>query len=157
MLKSKPTIDAMLTSFSPKAVDGVPHFSLHPQLAKDSLLICTLTLSQVRLINDARFDWLILVPLVADAVEWFELAPAQQSLLHQESMQVASRLKNYSGCTKINMGALGNVVRQLHVHIIARHENDACWPRPVWGTVMEPMHEKQLASKQLALAKLLTD
>jgi diadenosine tetraphosphate (Ap4A) HIT family hydrolase len=120
---------------------------LHPQLAKDSVAICHFALSELRLINDTRFTWLILVPQREQIVEWFELSAADQLLLHQETMRTASVLKAQSGCTKINIAAIGNVVRQLHVHLIARNENDACWPRPVWGSVMEPMRESELAQR----------
>jgi diadenosine tetraphosphate (Ap4A) HIT family hydrolase len=121
--------------------------ALHPQLAKDSVLVCSFALSELRLINDTRFFWLILVPQREAVLEWFELDSADQLTLHQETMRVAAALKSNSKCTKINIGAIGNVVRQLHVHLIARHENDACWPRPVWGSVMEPMRGADLAAR----------
>jgi diadenosine tetraphosphate (Ap4A) HIT family hydrolase len=121
--------------------------ALHPQLAKDSVLVCSFALSELRLINDTRFFWLILVPQREAVLEWFELDSADQLTLHQETMRVAAALKNNSKCTKINIGAIGNVVRQLHVHLIARNENDACWPRPVWGSVMEPMRDADLTAR----------
>jgi diadenosine tetraphosphate (Ap4A) HIT family hydrolase len=123
------------------------HAPLHPQLAKDSVMVCQLGLSELRLINDARFFWLILVPRRANIAEWFELDAPEQAQLHAETMDIAARLKRHTGCTKVNIGALGNVVRQLHVHIIARTENDACWPRPVWGSAMEAMDDKTLAHR----------
>ncbi len=111
--------------------------TLHPQLAKDSVAVCQWALSELRLINDLRFTWLILVPQRPDVAEWFELIDQDQLILHQEAMRAASVLKAQTQCTKINIGALGNVVRQLHVHVIARVEGDSCWPRPVlcgrWG------------------------
>jgi diadenosine tetraphosphate (Ap4A) HIT family hydrolase len=121
--------------------------TLHPQLAKDSVPVCTFELSELRLINDARFFWLILLPQREAVLEWFELDSADQLRLHQETMRVASALKAHTACSKINIGAIGNVVRQLHVHLIARNENDACWPRPVWGSVMEPMRDSDLAAR----------
>jgi diadenosine tetraphosphate (Ap4A) HIT family hydrolase len=121
-------------------------FDLHPQLARDSVLVAELELCELRLINDARFQWVILVPKRSAVVEWFDLNDAEQLLLHQECMRIANWLKRRSSCSKINLGALGNIVRQLHVHIIARHEADACWPRPVWGSAMEHMPEQQLES-----------
>jgi diadenosine tetraphosphate (Ap4A) HIT family hydrolase len=124
---------------------------LHPQLAKDSIAVCQLDLSELRLINDARFFWLILVPQRENIAEWFELQAEDQRRLHDETMQVASMLKTQTGCTKVNIGALGNVVRQLHVHIIARVENDACWPRPVWGSVMEMMTDAMLSQRLAAV------
>ena len=118
--------------------------TLHPQLAKDSIAICQLTLCELRLINDERFVWPILLPQREGISEWFELSDSEQLQLHQETMHVAKILKARSHCQKINIGAIGNVVRQLHVHIIARNENDACWPRPVWGTPLEPMSDSAL-------------
>ena len=117
--------------------------SLHPQLAKDSEAVCQFELSELRLINDSRFLWLILVPQREKIAEWFELEAADQRLLHEETMRVARELKTRSRCTKVNIGAIGNIVRQLHVHVIARNENDDCWPRPVWGTPMDVMRESE--------------
>lgn len=125
--------------------------SLHPQLAKDSVSICSFELCELRLINDERFSWLILLPKREGISEWFELSESEQLQLHQETMHVARVLKARTHCEKINIGAIGNVVRQLHVHVIARNENDACWPRPVWGSALEPMPASTL---NLRLAQL---
>jgi diadenosine tetraphosphate (Ap4A) HIT family hydrolase len=127
------------------------HFELHPQLARDSIHVAHLDLCELRLINDARFRWIILVPMRADMVEWFDLSKDDQLQLHEETLRIASWLKTETSCSKVNIGALGNMVRQLHVHIIARHEQDACWPRPVWGSAMEAMPEQQLASMSARL------
>lgn len=127
--------------------------NLHPQLAKDSVAVCQWTLCELRLINDLRFTWLILVPQREGVAEWFELDDQDQAILHQETMRAARVLKAQTNCTKINIGALGNVVRQLHVHVIARVEGDSCWPRPVWGSAMEPMSEYALARR---LAEVLS-
>ena len=109
-------------------------FALDPRLAADSAFIADGPLSQLRLMNDARFAWLVLVPRVADAVEWVDLDGNQQRLLLAE-LNLAARLLRASGpCHKLNIGALGNIVRQLHVHVIARNEGDAAWPGPVWGS-----------------------
>jgi diadenosine tetraphosphate (Ap4A) HIT family hydrolase len=123
-------------------------FKLDPLLEADSALICTLQLCQLRLIDDLRFDWLMLVPMRADKSEWFELDPIDQQQLQCELLEVASQLKHVSACKKINIGALGNVVSQLHIHVIARNPNDDCWPKPVWGT---PMQRRPDALKTLAL------
>ena len=120
---------------------------LHDQLAKDSIAVCQWGLSELRLINDLRFTWLILVPQRENVAEWFELDDQDQQILHQETMRAARMLKAKTNCTKINIGAIGNVVRQLHVHVIARFEGDACWPRPVWGSAMEPMSEFALVTR----------
>ena len=120
---------------------------LHAQLAKDSVGVCQWRLSELRLINDLRFTWLILVPQRQNVAEWFELDDQDQQILHQETIRAARVLKAQTNCTKINIGALGNLVRQLHVHVIARVEGDSCWPRPVWGSAMEPMSDYALAQR----------
>ncbi|OGT55675.1 MAG: diadenosine tetraphosphate hydrolase [Gammaproteobacteria bacterium RIFCSPHIGHO2_12_FULL_63_22] len=108
-------------------------FELDPRLAADSHWLADQALCQVRLMDDIRFPWLVLVPRVAGAVEWFDLAESDQHLLFDEVSQVARLLRERSGCEKINIGALGNIVRQLHVHVLARSVGDAAWPGPVWG------------------------
>ncbi len=108
-------------------------FQLDARLATDTAFIATSTLCQIRLMNDRRWPWLILVPRVAGAEEIHELPPAEQAQIATETSRVATALKAHTRCTKINTGALGNIVRQLHIHIIARNENDANWPGPVWG------------------------
>jgi diadenosine tetraphosphate (Ap4A) HIT family hydrolase len=131
------------------------HFELDPRLEKDAALLGTLPLSQLRLMRDARFAWVVLVPMRANVCEWFDLAPPDQIQLHQEVMAVAQKLKTLSVASKINIGALGNIVRQLHVHIIARHEGDACWPGPVWGTPMHAMAPHEWAERVQHMQVLL--
>jgi diadenosine tetraphosphate (Ap4A) HIT family hydrolase len=87
----------------------------------------------VRLLNDIRWPWLVLVPRVASACEVHDLSDAEQMILAQESAQAGRILKTLTACKKINTAAIGNIVRQLHVHVIARSEGDANWPGPVWG------------------------
>ncbi|MGO7021618.1 HIT domain-containing protein [Rhizobium leguminosarum] len=108
-------------------------FALDPRLENDSVSIMVTGLCDLRLSRDARWPWLILVPRRADITEIFELTPLDQVLLAFETELVAKALKEITGATKINVGALGNIVRQLHVHAIARFEGDANWPGPVWG------------------------
>ncbi len=108
-------------------------FELDTRLATDSVLIADGPLSQIRLMNDDRFPWIVLVPRVAGAGEWIDLDGGQQRLLLAEINQISQHLKQKPNVTKINIGALGNIVRQLHVHLIGRHEGDAAWPGPVWG------------------------
>ena len=121
-------------------------FALHPQLAADSVWIADLPLCQLRLMNDARFTWLLLIPRVADAHEWFELEPAGQLQLHHENMLTATTLKRLLACDKINLACLGNVVAQLHVHVIARRHDDALWPHPVWGSPVTNYAPNELES-----------
>jgi len=108
-------------------------FHLDDRLARDSVLITTLGLCQLRLQNDCRWPWVVLVPQRNDVSELFDLTPLDQAVLTFETNLVASALKELTGAVKINVGALGNIVRQLHVHIIARNEGDPCWPGPIWG------------------------
>ncbi len=111
----------------------LPAFDLDERLARDSLLVAPIGLCQLRLLNDRRWPWLVLVPQRDGISETFELTPLDQVMLSFETNLVATALKKVTGATKINVGALGNIVRQLHVHVIARNEGDANWPGPVWG------------------------
>ncbi|TCQ11651.1 diadenosine tetraphosphate (Ap4A) HIT family hydrolase [Rhizobium sp. PP-F2F-G36] len=108
-------------------------FDLDPRLERDSDLVAHLDLCQLRLSRDARWPWLILIPERNALSETFELSPEEQATLSHETNRVAAALKQVTGATKINIGALGNIVRQLHVHIVARTEGDANWPGPIWG------------------------
>lgn len=108
-------------------------FRLDARLERDSAFIADGPLSQVRLMDDARYPWLLLVPRVADAAEWIELDGGRQRLLLAEINQVGALLRNEPGVEKLNIGALGNIVRQLHIHLIGRRDGDAAWPGPVWG------------------------
>ena len=108
-------------------------FKLAPRLAADTFLVGEAPLSQVLLMNDARYPWLILVPRRADVTEPFELSEADQAQLLQESMRLGEAMKAHFAADKINIAALGNQVAQLHVHHIARFHTDDAWPGPVWG------------------------
>lgn len=109
-------------------------FDLDPRLAADSVFIADGPLSQLRLMDDARFPWLVLVPRVPGAVEWIDLDGASQRLLLAEINQAGAMLRqHFAPIDKLNIGALGNIVRQLHVHVVGRREGDAAWPGPVWG------------------------
>jgi diadenosine tetraphosphate (Ap4A) HIT family hydrolase len=117
--------------------DG-PAWSLHSQLKKDTIDIGDLPLSRVLVIKDAHYPWLLLVPRQADAVEIIDLDEVSQAQLMTEISRVSRALKEVTQCDKLNIAALGNLVPQLHVHIIARRASDPAWPRPVWG-VMQPL------------------
>ena len=108
-------------------------FTLDPRLATESFDICTLGQVQVRLMNDARYWWLVLVPEIDGAVEWHHLEDHARRHVFDVATHVACVLENLSQADKMNIAALGNMVRQLHIHVIARHEDDAAWPGPVWG------------------------
>ena len=108
-------------------------FELDPRLATDTFLVGETPLSQVLLMNDTRYPWLILVPRRGDITEPFALSEADQAQLWQESMRLGQAMKAHFAADKINIATLGNQVAQLHVHHIARFHVDAAWPGPVWG------------------------
>lgn len=108
-------------------------FVLHPRLAADAAFVADWSLSRVLLMNNARYPWLILVPRRANVTEVFELNDEERVSLMTETARAARSLKALTGCAKINIGALGNLVPQLHIHVVARNPGDAAWPGPVWG------------------------
>lgn len=108
-------------------------FSLHPRLAQDTEFIAALPLSQLLLVRDARYPWLILVPAKPGLKELHDLAPEARARLMEEIAETSKMLERLFTPDKINVGALGNLVPQLHIHVIARREGDAAWPGPVWG------------------------
>jgi diadenosine tetraphosphate (Ap4A) HIT family hydrolase len=113
---------------------GMEMFTLHPQLAADTVPVSDWALSRVLLMNDARFPWLILVPRRAGLSELFDLKHAERMVLAEELNRASLGLKTLFKAKKINVGALGNMVPQLHIHVVARAESDAAWPGPVWGS-----------------------
>ena len=131
-------------------------FAPDPRLAQDSQLLAQGPLSQLRLMDDLRFPWLVLVPRLDGASEWLELELALQRQLLEELNAAATLLRAWAPCDKLNIGALGNIVRQLHVHLVARREGDAAWPGPVWGAgSMERAGAAQAAERRAQLQGLL--
>jgi len=118
-----------------------PAWSLHPQLANDTTSIGDLPLARTLLMNNANYPWLVLVPRRADSLEIIDLDDDQQMQLMSEIAMLARVLKDVTGCHKLNIAAIGNVVPQLHVHLVARRRDDAAWPRPVWGAVAARAYE----------------
>jgi diadenosine tetraphosphate (Ap4A) HIT family hydrolase len=110
-----------------------PGFELDARLAVDSHLLADGPLSQLRLMDDLRFPWLVLVPRVPGASELADLDAAAQQQLLAEINDANALLRAWQPCDKLNLGALGNIVRQLHLHLVGRREGDAAWPGPVWG------------------------
>ena len=106
---------------------------LDDRLIKDSELIAKLELSELRLIRDGDLDWFMLIPLRENIIEWCELSSSDQMILCQEIDRVSKLLKK-EGADKVNIGALGNMVPQLHVHLIGRKREDRAWPNAIWGT-----------------------
>jgi diadenosine tetraphosphate (Ap4A) HIT family hydrolase len=116
-------------------------WTLHPQLAADTVPVGDLALSRVLLANDANYPWLILVPRRPAVTELIDLAESDRLRLVAEIDAAARALKSTTECEKLNVAALGNVVAQLHVHVIGRHHSDKAWPRPVWGVVPPTAYE----------------
>ena len=109
-------------------------FALHPRLAADTEPVARLALCRVLLMNDARVPWLILVPERPGLSELHALPPAERALLMEEIAAASRVLERLYRPDKLNVGALGNLVPQLHVHVIGRYRSDAAWPGPIWGS-----------------------
>jgi diadenosine tetraphosphate (Ap4A) HIT family hydrolase len=110
-------------------------WTLHPQLAHDTTMIGDLPLSRLLLANDANYPWLLLVPRRPGVSEIIDLDHADQAQLLDEITRVSRALKDATACDKLNIAAIGNVVPQFHVHVVARRRDDPAWPKPVWGAV----------------------
>lgn len=122
-------------------------FNLDSRLQQDCLVIGDFPLCRLLLMNDAQFPWFILVPRRADVSELFQLDTADQQLLWQETAALAETLKDSFAADKMNVAAIGNVVSQLHMHVIVRRRSDALWPAPVWGKLpAQPYGSEQLAA-----------
>jgi diadenosine tetraphosphate (Ap4A) HIT family hydrolase len=137
-------------------------FALDPRLAADTITLGDTSLSRVLLMNDARFPWLILVPRRADLAEIVDLASSERAALMEEVAFVSAALSKYPGVEKINIGALGNIVRQLHIHIVGRSAADAAWPGPVWGFGARQLYDASTLERTsqefvVALGRILLD
>jgi diadenosine tetraphosphate (Ap4A) HIT family hydrolase len=128
-------------------------FALDHRLAHDALVIGDLTLCRVLLMNDARWLWLILVPRRESPVEMNDLDPADQTQLMDEAGRAARFLKSQARADKINVGALGNIVPQLHLHVVARVIGDPAWPRSVWGYGVATLYDDKTARSLIAAAQ----
>ncbi len=108
-------------------------FKLHPQLARDTIVVGDFPLCRLLLMNDLNYPWFILVPRRAGVKEIFEMAKADQLQLLRESSHLSETMQKVFQADKMNVAALGNMVQQLHIHHIARYKTDPAWPKPVWG------------------------
>ena len=130
---------------------------LHPQLADDTHPLAQFGLCEVRLMDDANHPWLILVPRVENAVEVTDLDATQQAQLMHEIDRASRALQVAVKPHKLNVAALGNVVPQLHIHVIARFHDDIAWPRPVWGmATAQPYSPELLIARVEVLRAALT-
>jgi diadenosine tetraphosphate (Ap4A) HIT family hydrolase len=129
-------------------------WSLHPQLAKLTTVVGDLALSRLLLENDSNYPWLILVPRMAGISELIDLDPNEQVQLLSEIDAAAKALKSVATFEKLNIAALGNMVKQLHVHVIGRSPNDATWPKPVWGLAPPVPYEAAARDKLLGALRV---
>jgi diadenosine tetraphosphate (Ap4A) HIT family hydrolase len=132
-------------------------FRLDERLARDALVIGDLPLCRVLLMNDVRWPWLILVPRREGLVELIDLDPPDQTRLMDEAGRAARFLKSQARADKINVGALGNIVRQLHLHVVARVLGDPAWPGPVWGYGVATPYGDDAAQALIAATKTSLD
>lgn len=128
-------------------------FQLHPQLAQDTLPVGRFPLSLLLLSKDANYPWCILVPQRADVYEIHHLSVEDQHQLMRESSQLAETMTSLFDAYKMNVAALGNQVRQLHVHHVARFQDDPAWPNPIWGAVAHKDYEPKYLEERLALLR----
>lgn len=131
-------------------MSGHQGFSLHARLERDCRVLGDLRLNRVLLMDDCRFPWCILVPRRPGLTELHHLPGADRGTLFDELEAVSQALLTVPGVSKLNVAALGNLVPQLHLHVVARHLDDAAWPGPVWG------HGRAIAYPADALAELST-
>lgn len=108
-------------------------FCLDARLSADSLPLCQTDMSLLRVSRDARFAWLILIPQRDGLADLVDLSPDDETRVMADIRAASLALRQVTGCDKLNVASLGNMVRQLHVHIIARFEGDPAWPGPIWG------------------------
>lgn len=131
-------------------------FSLDLRLQQDTLVLGDFPLCRLLLSNDANYPWFILVPREEGFSEVFDLDEAQQQQLWQETSLLAEHLKGSLGADKINVATLGNVVSQLHMHVIARFKSDIAWPAPVWGKAPAVAYKEQTVAELKAALQPLT-
>ncbi|WLG38439.1 HIT domain-containing protein [Pseudomonas rhodesiae] len=131
-------------------------FALDQRLQQDTLVIGDFPLCRLLLSNDSNYPWFILVPRINGISEVFHLDGADQQKLWEETTGLAQLLNDGLGADKMNIGALGNVVSQLHVHVIVRKRDDAAWPAPVWGKhPARPYTQEQVVALRARLRELL--
>jgi diadenosine tetraphosphate (Ap4A) HIT family hydrolase len=126
-------------------------FQLHPQLEADTIPICELSLCRVLLMNNANFPWVILVPARDNITELHQLSEQDYALVTAEIKQLSQSLHAITKADKMNVAALGNMVPQLHIHIIARFKDDAAWPNPVWGHGMATPYDTKTSEGLISL------
>lgn len=133
-------------------------FVLDDRLQADTYHLGDLPLCSLLLMNDAQYPWVILVPKRAQVTEVFQLSAVEQEMLWRETARVSEAVKDCFGVEKINVAALGNVVKQLHMHVVGRRAGDAAWPGPVWGAKPAvPYDQSQIVEVRSKLVSVLGD
>ncbi|MDC7814624.1 MULTISPECIES: HIT family protein [Pseudomonas] len=133
-------------------------FTLDSRLQQDTLPIGDFPLCRLLLSNDANYPWFILVPRREDISELFQLDVTEQQQLWRETTALAEVLKDSFDADKMNVATLGNVVSQLHMHVIVRKRDDAAWPAPVWGKhPAKPYSTQQVEAIRDRLRVVLAD
>ena len=122
-------------------------FKLNFRLLEDSTFVTKLNVSQVRLNHDARFPWLILIPEIAGLKELHDIPDQKQTIVHKEVNFCSAALQELTSADKMNVAALGNLVSQLHIHVIARKHDDSAWPQPVWNAGEAKAYEEENLAK----------
>lgn len=131
-------------------------FVLDPQLARDSIYLGDLHLSRLLLINDKQYPWFVLVPRRADVFEIYHLSLQDRQQLMIESCDLSAALADGYNAEKMNVAALGNVVKQLHMHHVVRFSDDPAWPAPVWGVhSLKPYTEQEIEQVKTKVNMLL--
>ena len=132
----------------------MPDFTLHERLKNDTIEVMDLALCRVLLMNDSSFPWLILVPMRTGVTEVHGLTKEDRAVLIEETAAASRAISSVFSPDKINIGALGNLVPQLHVHVVGRTRKDRAWPGPVWGSGQGTPYVKEELEKTLSALKL---
>ncbi|MAR92373.1 MAG: hypothetical protein CML06_16070 [Pseudomonadales bacterium] len=131
-------------------------FELHPQLAADTHRVSETDDCLLLVMNDRQYPWFIVVPKVEATTEWHHLDPDQQTRVHGFCVSVGQAIQSVFGSRKINTAALGNIVSQLHIHVIGRTPDDPAWPGPVWGAQPPlPLSDADVETRTLMMKQYL--
>ncbi len=125
-------------------------FDLHPQLTADTVEAARWDCCRVLLMNDATYPWLILVPQRPDLRELHDLSADDLAQVTVEIVRASQAMESLFKPVKMNVAALGNQVPQLHIHVIARFEDDPAWPKPVWGVAPAAPYDAGALAERLA-------
>ena len=132
-------------------------FELHPRLVKDTYAVANLNLCKLLLMNDSNYPWFILVPRIKNISELFELTKVDRQSLNNEVDVLSRRLSLHFNAKKMNVAAMGNIVPQLHIHVIVRKETDAAWPNPIWNKVDIAPYKKNISEVLIKDIKIIID